>query len=357
MIKLKFILTSVLLPLFLLGVTASCDDSFIFEKEGDCAPKIQFVFKKHRQALHSIPGREADVFYSTVGSVHLFVYDAETGQLVFEKSENTENLKSASDLNIGSETERCYLPVDLAPGKYRIVAWCGLDNTDKNNAFELVSGARAADYSHCSVKYSSLTGQPVNDEKYDALYHGIVESVDIYLDAKDAQIIPLELTKNTNDINVWVQHNTKTFDDDEYEVVYTDSNGSMKFDDNSMMNNNVLEFRPYEKSVLSTDTEYNGSSVKSGAMIAHISTARLMAAHKSDARLEVRTKDGDVVFSIPFVKYILQMQTLTNNEQYYLDCEDTYNCSFYLSGENDSWMPSRIIINNWVVVPSQNDHL
>lgn len=355
MINIKSILMSSLLSLFLLGAS-SCDDAFVFEKEGDCTPKVQFVFKKHRQALQSIPGREVDVFYSTVNTVHIFVYDAETGQLVLEKTEKTENLQSESDLNIGKGNERCFLPVDINPGKYRIVAWCGLDDTDNNNAFSLLDGSRASGYTHCSVKYSQTTGQPVNAEKYDAVYHGMVESVDVYLDPEDAQIIPVELTKNTNDITVWVQHNTTTFENGEYEVVYTDSNGAMKFEDNSMHNDTPLEYHPHTTSVLSTDTEYNGAEVKSGAMIAHLSTARLMANHK-DAKLEIRRKNGDVVFSIPFIKYILQMQTLTNNEQYYLDCEDTYNCSFYLSGINETWMPSQIIINNWVVVPGQNDHL
>lgn len=97
--------------------------------------------------------------------------------------------------------------------------------------------------------------------------------------------------------------------------------------------------------------------METGALVAHLSTSRLLASHKDDARLEVRSKEGDVVFSIPFIKYLLNMQMLSSDDQYYLDCEDTYNCSFYLSGENGAWLPSTIIINNWVVVPQQQDNL
>lgn len=348
-----------LLSFVFMGVMTSCDDNFIYEKEGDCTPKIQFVFKKHRQALHSLEGREQDVFYSVVGSVHLFVYDAESGELVFEKTAQTDELQSASQLKIGTSNDRCYMPVDLPTGKYRMVAWCGLDVNGRNNAFTLTDGSRAASpYTHCKVNVSEVTGHPVNLAKYENLYHGYVQSVEVDFKAnKEVQIIPIELTKNNNDIAVWVQHTSTTFRDGDYEVVYVDANGTMKFEDNSMGNDSKLEYHPHTQYLLSSDTEYNGSTVETGALVAHISTSRLMSANKNDARLEVRNKDGIVVYSIPFIKYVLTLQSLTSNEQYYLDCEDTYNCSFYVTGAQDHWIPSRIIINNWVVVPGQHDSL
>ena len=353
----KSILMTLLLSSLLMGA-ASCDNNLVYEKEGDCTPKVQFVFKKHRQALRSIQGRETDAFDSSVGTVHLFVYDAETGELVFDKSERTENLQSAIDLKIGSGADQCFMPVDLKPGRYRMVAWCGLDENDHNNAFYLNDDLTRAGYSHCSVKLGDLRNRPVNNEKYDDLYHGRVHEVEVTL-AGDGQIIPIELTKNTNDIAVWVQHTSLTFGRDDYEVVYVDANGTMHFDDNSMAVPDRLEYHPHTKTVLSSSTEYNGETVEAGALVAHISTARLMEGHKEDARLEVRDKEGKTVFSIPFIKYLLEMQTFTSDGQFYLDCEDTYNCSFYLTGEGEDglWMPARIIINNWVLVPNQNSQI
>ena len=353
--KFKNILKSMLLGLVMAGGLTSCDDSFIFEGEGDCSPKVQFVFKKHRQALHSIPGREADVFSSTVGSVHLFVYDASTGELVFEKSENTDALKSEADLNLGNSTARCYMPVDLAPGTYKFVAWCGLNESDDNNAFSLEEGTRAGRrYDECKVKTDEGDGNPVHHEKYESIYHGVVHSATVTFDNNGGSIIPVELTKNNNDISVWVQHTGGTFEEGDYEVVYTDRNGGMHFEDNSMTRDNKLEYRAYKSSVLNSSVSVNDNTIESGALVAHISTARLMESHSEDARLEVRDKEGKTVFSIPFIKYMAQLQTLTNDNQYYLDCEDTYNCSFYLTGEGDTWMPWQIIINNWVVVPEQH---
>lgn len=342
-----------LLSMIMLGGATSCDNHLVYEDEGDCTPKVQFVFKKHRQALQAINGRATDAFYSTVGSIHLFIYNIETGELVLDKTEKTQNLKSASELNLGANNDKCYMSIDIAPGKYRIVAWCGLDENNQNNAFSLSKGNTRAPYTECSVKRSEQTGQPLHTEKYESLYHGMVSEVEISY-YPNGQIIPLELTKDNNDIAVWVQHTSQTFAEGDYEVVYTDANGSMRFEDNTVTAGSPLEYRPYATSLLTANTEYNGSEMETGALVAHISTARLMEAHKDDAKIEVRTKEGQTVFSIPFIKYVLQLQTFTNDGQYYLDCEDTYNCSFYLTGESDTWMPACIIINNWVVVPEQN---
>lgn len=362
MTRIKNIFAFIAILSLSLGVM-SCDDNFIYDEGEDCFPKVQFILKKHRQALNQVEGRETDVFYSTVESVHLFVYDAETNELIYEKTEKTDNLETARELNLGEGTDRCYMDIDLNPGKYRFVAWCGLDETDSNNAFELGDAASRAGYSHCRVK-KGADGHPVSSEKYDAIYHGKVDEFEIIIE-KAIQVIPIELTKNTNEINVWVQHTTQTFEKGDYEVVYVDKNGEMHFDDNSMTGSDRLNYRSYQTSILTSDTEYNGNQVETGALVAHISTARLMDAHKNEARLEVRDREGNTVYSVPFIKYVLEMQTYVNggskasstrDYQYYLDCEDTYNCTFYLSGDRqdgEQWVPSMIIINNWVKVPDQ----
>lgn len=344
--RLQDLLVAVLCGCVLLG-SASCNA--LYDDEQNCSTKIKFEFRKHRQALQATNGNPADVFASTVGSVHLFVYDA-GGQLALEQFVTADRLKSAAELGIGSGSDRCYLEVDLDPGTYRMVAWCGLDASDGNNAFTLGQTRAAGPYDGCNVRLAEA-GVPVHEAKYDALYHGVVAAAQVQM---AGEVIPVALTKNTNDIAVWVQHTSDLFAQGDYEVVYTDANGSMKFEDNTLTSDTKLEYRPHTTSLLTTSTEYNGESVEAGALVAHLSTARLMADHQAEARLEVRNRDGVTVFSIPFIRYLLEMQTMTSDSQYYLDCEDTYNCSFYLSGDGDKWSPVRIIINNWVKVPDQS---
>lgn len=345
------------MTMVMLGV-ASCNDSFIYEHEGDCNPKVQFIFKKHRHALESYDGRVADAFYTTVGTVHIFVYDEESGDLVYEKIEKTENLSSRSELGLGTETDKCIMPLEIKPGRYKILAWCGLDETDNNNAFYLQEDNSRAKYSECLVKRENGDGDPVHTEKYQNLYHGLKTDVVIDYSYDGHTIIPIELTKDNNDITVYIQHVSSTLDIDDYDVFYIDSNYSMNFEDNSLTSTEPVEYKNYRKSLLEGgSTDYNGDIVETNGLIAHISTSRLLETNFKDARLEVRTSEGYTVFSIPFIDYVLQVQQATSDNQYYLDCEDTYNCNFLLTGENGYWSPARIIINNWVRVPDQKEEV
>lgn len=337
----------------LLPMLTACSDSFIFDDEGDCSVKVQFVFTKNRQALQTIDGIGADAFAGTVQTVHLFVLDAESGEPVFEKTEKASNL-----------TNGCIMPTGLGPGKYTFIAWCGLDSNDENNAFTLHHNySTRAEGDHCRIK-TGTDSQPLHDAKFDALYHGITRDVTLTLDNVDHPV-KVELTKNTNDIAVYIQHPEASFQDGDYTVSYEDANGTMHFTDNSILSEDErLTYRPHTSSILTTSSEYNGEVMEAGAIIAHISVGRLMAAHKDSARMVVRDKEGNEVFAIPFLKYLLEMQTFTEpsrasgavkDEQWYLDCEDTYQCSFYITGDQGLWTANRIIINNWVKVPDQNE--
>lgn len=341
----KFLLTGILFAI--LPALTSCDDGFIFENEGNCKPMVKFVFTKHRQALQTLDGVGPDAFGLTVKSVHLFVIDSETGELVFEKIENTENL-----------IDRNMMPVDLEPGTYNFIAWCGFDFKDDNNAFELSHNYTKAAGDNCHVRMASET-EPIHNEKYDAVYQGVVYNVTLTVEDLDQTII-VPVIKDTNDITVWIQHPDVDFKDGDYSVIYEDANGVMDFETNALLSEDQkLTYKAYSSKVLEADSEYNSEYMKAGAMISHLSTSRLMASHVEDARLKVLDKEGNEVFAIPFIKYLLEMQTFTDGEkkdnQWYLDCEDTYQCSFYLIGDQGTWSAYRIIINNWVKVPDQNE--
>lgn len=346
----KKILSASLLAL--LPLMAACNDSFIFDPEGDCSVKVQFLFTKNRQALQSKDGIGPDAFVGTVETVHLFVLDSESGELVFEKTEDASNL-----------VDGFIMPTGLGTGTYTFIAWCGLNSNDENNAFKLNHKyASRAEGDHCRIK-TEADGNPVRHEKFEDLYHGVTRNVTITGDNIDRPV-KVELTKNTNSISVWIQHPEATFEDGDYTVSYEDANGTMHFDDNSLISEDeTLTYSPHTTSILTSTSEYNGDQVEAGALIAHLSVARLMASHKETARLVVRDKEGSEVFAIPFLKYLLEMQTFTSTrsaektEQWYLDCEDTYNCSFYIIGDQGEWTANRIIINNWVKVPDQDETL
>lgn len=345
--KIVSILSSAALFCLLLFVATACNDSFIFEGEGDCSTKVKFVFKRNRQALHSSNGEGPDAFSNSVSSVHLFVFNEDSKELVLEKYATVDQLRDG-----------CMMPLEIPQGKYTFVAWCGLDSQDENNAFKLQHNYTRADGDNCHLKMVS-DSEPVHDSKFDALYHGRISNVAV-ANLDKGSIVELPLVKNTNDITVWIQNPDASFSTDEYQVNYEDANGVIHFEDNSIISpDEKLRYFPHTTSILNTETEYNGDKVQSGALISHISVSRLMAHHKDDAKIVVRDNEGKEVFSLPFIKYLLEMQTFsdgrTKDDQWYLDCEDTFQCSLYLAGPGDgTWNATRIIINSWVRVPNQN---
>lgn len=327
-------------------LSASCER--IFEDVEDCSStwSVRFVYRKNREMLQSVTGQGPDAFATSVASVHLWVFDKK-GNLVFEGRE------SGGILASGDWT----MPLELPADTYDMIAWCGIDGS---NAFELTeadalplrSGDRQDDL-NVSVRLDD-DGKAWHGAPYDALFYGRADNVKITEEIGNNEI-EIELVKDVNDLIVWVQHpSAEVFAENSYTVVFTEANGSMTAANETC--GPVIEYLPHKVSLLEVDSEFNGETMHSGAMVAHLSTSRIIASHSNDARLEIRSGSGDTVFSVPIVKYLLEMKSerfSRFDDQTYLDCEDTYNCSFFLSGDSGYWTASRIIINSWVRVSDQ----
>ena len=96
----------------ILFLITSCD-SLIYEHEGDCLVSYRLKFR------YDMNLKFADAFAHEVKSVRLYAFNME-GELVWQASEQGEVLAS----------ENYVMTLDLAPGKYRLVAWCGLGNEE-----------------------------------------------------------------------------------------------------------------------------------------------------------------------------------------------------------------------------------
>ena len=69
------------------AASTGCDDSFLFDYEGDCDPyfKARFRFDMN---LHY-----ADAFPNEVNAVTLYLIDPSTGNIVWQRSESGDRLK------------------------------------------------------------------------------------------------------------------------------------------------------------------------------------------------------------------------------------------------------------------------
>ena len=91
-------------------VSALSSCGMIYEDEGDCNTycDVRFVYDRNMEF--------ADAFASKVEAVDLYVFDAD-GKFLRQVSERGDALKA----------DGYRMPLDLQPGRYTVLAWCGLD--------------------------------------------------------------------------------------------------------------------------------------------------------------------------------------------------------------------------------------
>ena len=312
----------------------------VFDDEGDCDPRYYVRFVYDMNMLY------ADAFATQVGSVDLYVFNTETGE-VRHFSDQGEALASGS----------YRMPLNLAPGKYEFVAWCGL--ADNDNDFTVPQSATAPEGLTCTMARSYDGAVAYSGRDLHAVFHGSLTAE--LPNAEGEHVYTVKLTKDTNNINLSLNHRAGALDPSRFEVTMTDDNGLMAYD-NSLLTDEPIEYRPWDlrsgtlKEAEDTDTRADAADdegTEGGFLIAELSTARLMANHNS--RITITDKEtGKVVFSIPFIQWALTLRSgkyHNMGEQEYLDREDDYNLMVFLDDDNkEGWLAVAIYINGWHII-------
>lgn len=103
-----------LLVLSVGGLALPGCDSVIYDGEGDCSVNYRVKFR------YDMNLKFADAFASEVESVTLYLLDSD-GRVAWQRTERGEALTK----------ENYAMTVDVAPGTYDLLAWCG--STDKGS--------------------------------------------------------------------------------------------------------------------------------------------------------------------------------------------------------------------------------
>lgn len=313
----------------------------VFDDEGDCTPYyfVQFVYDMNML--------RTDAFATQVTSVDLYVFDAKTGAYVTHITDKGEALASGT----------YKMPLNIPPGDYELVAWCGL--ADNNGDFTVSETITNIEDLRCTMTRSRDGKGAYSVRNLHSLFHGM-KSVELP-NKEGKHIVTVKLTKDTNNINLSLQHTAGPLDPTRFEVTMTDENGLMAYD-NSLLANEPIEYRPWSfrsgtldvAGGFATKTDDEGGK-EAGFLITEISTARLMVDH--EARINILDKEkGTVIFSIPMVQWALMFRSANHasmGEQEYLDREDEYNLMVFLADDKnnpDGWMAMSVVINGWHVI-------
>ncbi|MCH5233261.1 MAG: FimB/Mfa2 family fimbrial subunit [Muribaculaceae bacterium] len=344
------------------GLTA-CDNA-IYDFDEDCPPEeipgdpsqpgpanpepgpggffVKFVFERNMQFV--------DGFSEKVNSVDLYVFN-QSGAYLTKYHEEGLPLKSGD-----YEMEL----TDLPAGSYEFVAWCGLAN---NNGHFSVPGDLEVSRNH-HVTCTMATNSDADHSAYQnvnlaPLFHGRNDKA-TYVNNNEKQVQTVYLTKNTNNVNLTLQHKDGLeFDKDRFTVLMHDNNDFMQYDNAVPVSNQEVQYRPYRTAlgttVNNTRTRADENSTTGNYMQIELSTARLMTENNPTITV-TDNETGKTIFSIPLVKWALQLRSSNYKDmdpQEYLDREDNYNLMLWLDNDEDGWFGAEIQILDWHVIDDE----
>lgn len=321
-------------------ILCACD-KVIYDYEGDCSVNYRVKFR------YDYNMKFADAFAHEVKSVTLYVLDS-NNRIVWQQTEQGEALAS----------ENYAMTVDIEPGEYSLLAWCGTTDRGSFSIPQTINGEELT----CTLnRQYDADGNAFVDEDLDRLFYGWLP-LQQFPETEGTYTFDVPLIKNTNNVRVVLQHlSGEPVDKDKFTFTIYDENGMMDWD-NSLLPDEPITYYAWhtdsgeagiESSILN-----QGISTRSvfSAAIAELTVARLVKGQ--NPRLAVSNNEtGEVVFSIPLIDYALLVKGFYNrdmDDQEYLDREDTYNMVFFLD-EGDRWVDTHIYINSWKVVLQDTD--
>lgn len=329
-------------------------DSMIFDDEGDCDPVHVVKFN------YDMNMKFADAFHAEVSSVDLYVFDQE-GHYVTSVSRRV-----SPDLARNFEIELR----GLAPGCYNLLAWCGVK--DSRHISVNPNGVEMPEIYHhiCRISRENdeTDGSAHIRNDIGRLFFGRLDNVDMTQD-EGRHVHIVDLIKDTNVIRVTLQHlSGAPMDKDDYEITISDANGLYNHN-NDLMPDEDLTYHPWSlkggtASFHPEDEPETDSRAQTSvsAVVAELTTGRLMADRNKDVRLNVRdTHTGKTIISIPLIDYLLLVKghyysedgITPMSDQEYLDRQDDYPLTFFLD-ESDMWIKTVIYINSWRVVINED---
>lgn len=323
--------------------------SVIYDYEGDCSVHYRVRF------LYDYNMKNSDAFRHEVESVSLFVFD-KSGGLVWSGNGDVEALAS----------EDYTMNVDVPSGKYDMVAWGGMDGGE---AFSLAASPSEVNSKEDLVCRLSRDSGGMVDREVGSLYHGYAEDVE-FGDTYGIVDVPLSMMKYTNTVRVMLMHfNGELLDKNKFSFSITDRNGLMNYD-YAMLEDDMLTYGDWFCQNVTTEkpdgtgdgapaSKAGGTITSASAVIAETVIGRVMM--RNDPMLVVtRLTDGEEIIRINLRRYMLLIKGNYNqgmDDQEYLDRQDDYTITFYLDAENSWYMAAGIYINNWYVVPEQNEEI
>lgn len=346
-------ITSIFLLTASLSLWTACNS--VYQYEGDCSVNYRLHF------VDDVKLNFSDAFRQEVNSIAVYVF-TEDGIFVCSRSASGAMLhpvEGAYSMDIS----------DLPPGNYHLVAWGGLEDNASFSVPELTPGVSTLNDLTCTLSRTRGTdGIDVVNTELDPLFHGMLDITIPEENTEGTYYFTMTLLKNTNSVNVVLQQlNGESLNAEDYEFIIEADNGHLNHD-NSILNDEpkfVYTSWNRQGGVAGINTN---SSARAGdnytqvsAVVANLTISRIVEQEdwsmytRPTLTVYDRTRQK-VVLSIPLIDYALLIRSnypRIASSQEYLDRQDEYNMTFFLS--NGQWLSNEIIINSWRIMLIENE--
>lgn len=205
---------------------SSCET--IYDDLAPCRTEYRMKFLYNRNM------KFADAFAGEVESVGLWLFDT-AGNMVWSGSESGEALRA----------EDYAMTLDVAPGTYDAIAWCGLAGGD---AYYLASDkvSRKEDLI-LGIRRRQTDGAATVDNDLHRLYHGFEHIVLAEPEGGGTVTAEMSLTKNTNAVRIMLQHlDGSPVRSEDFDFTIEESNAVMNYD-NAILGNDPVLYRNWIK--------------------------------------------------------------------------------------------------------------
>ena len=314
--------------------TSSCNDGLsIFDGQGDCGVYISFKYDYNMKF--------ANAFANEVNSIALYVFDENDVLVDYTTTADKEALSK----------EKFEMHLQLAPGKYRLLAWGGVMNEE---SFDILTDAKIGETKVEEVqvkmhrKYND-NGEAMVDQDLLPLYHGTMP-IEVS-DEEGTYRHTMSLKKNTNVVRILLHEMSgHEVNADHFIFEIKDSNGLYDWD-NTLLEDEQITYSAWYQGSGSTEIEtYSRAQETITVALAELTIGRMRANKSPMLYIRNRETDEDVL-RLPLAEYALLVKGNYNrsmSNQEYLDRQDEYTLTFFL--DEGEWVSSVIYINSWRVV-------
>ncbi len=310
-----------------LATLPSCEK--IYEDLDPCPQglRIRFVYDYNMEF--------ANAFMSQVDCLSVYFFDEE-GRWIASR-------KDATPSQLSDENWR--MTIDLAPGKYTILAYGGMNCPE--SSFSFTGDPETSLLTNVGVHLNpGCLTSPVGTQLHPLFYGRIDTEVD--KDALDYCDVTVDMMKDTNNLRVLLQQTTgEPIDNSDFEYIITDNNTLFNWENNLLPAPSVT-YWPWTRGNAVPGDLPDGSPAS--VAWAELSFPRLVTGF-SPRLVITHLETGRKTIDIPLNNYLLllksmQYQSMTSQE--FLDRESRWSMLFFLDA-NLRWISTTIVINDWVV--------